>query len=389
MIERNRDNYISMLFAGDFSPCRDFENIVINKQSEVLGEAQSIIKNTDVSFVNLECPLTKSTKAINKTGPALKADPDCILALKDFSVIGLANNHILDYGKKGLEDTLEACGKANLSTVGAGLNLEHATKPFIKLIKNKKIAIIAIAEHEFNQSEDGGCGSAGIDPIDNYYQIKEAQRDADIVIVTLHGGNEYFPYPRPGLRKICHYFIDLGVDAVVCHHPHVPGAYEEYKNKPIIYSLGNFIFDNPNPPKGWDIGYLLKLKFDTTTAKNDVEFDLIPYQQSVKLNGIRILKGKEKDDVLASIDKLNHILTDDLEWNKAWQKLLEERSNDYIVQMLSPVMFRGLVRLSRYLPISKILLNKNNTLLKLNLLRCQSHYEILVAALQNRAENTN
>lgn len=107
------------------------------------------------------------------------------------------------------------------------------------------------------------------------------------------------------------------------------------------------------------------------------------------MNGIRILKGKEKDDVLASIDKLNHILTDDLEWNKAWQKLLEERSNDYIVQMLSPVMFRGLVRLSRYLPISKILLNKNNTLLKLNLLRCQSHYEILVAALQNRAENTN
>ena len=100
---------IDVLFAGDFSPCRNFESIALVKKTDILGDARSLIQQADISFTNLECPLTNHNTAINKSGPALKADPLCIEALKDFSVIGLANNHILDYGKKGLEDTMKAC----------------------------------------------------------------------------------------------------------------------------------------------------------------------------------------------------------------------------------------------------------------------------------------
>src|SRR5699024_6850639 len=159
------------------------------------------------------------------------------------------------------------CNANNLSTVGAGLTLEDAQKPLIVERKGVKIAVIAIAEFEFNQSENGGPGSAPIDLIDNYVQIKKAQEDADIVIVTIHGGNEYFPYPRPGLRKLCRHFIDLGVAAVVCHHPHVPGAYEVYNDSPIFYSIGNFIFDHSNPPEGWNEGYMVEMSFNTSTKK--------------------------------------------------------------------------------------------------------------------------
>lgn len=90
------------------------------------------------------------------------------------------------------------------------MDLNSAQQSFVQEVKGVKVAIIAIVEHEFNQSENGGAGSAPIDPIDNYQQIKQAKEHADIVIVTLHGGNEYFLYPRPGLRKLCQHFIDLG-----------------------------------------------------------------------------------------------------------------------------------------------------------------------------------
>jgi poly-gamma-glutamate capsule biosynthesis protein CapA/YwtB (metallophosphatase superfamily) len=291
---------IDVLFAGDFSPCRNFESIALVKKTDILGDARSLIQQADISFTNLECPLTNHNTAINKSGPALKADPLCIEALKDFSVIGLANNHILDYGKKGLEDTMKACEYAGLSTVGAGINLQTAQVPFIREVQGVKIAIIAVAEYEFNLSENGGAGCAPIDVIENYQQIKKAQQQADIVIVTMHGGNEYFPYPRPGLRKLCQHYIDLGVEAVICHHPHVPGAYEYYQNKPIIYSLGNLIFDTKKPPKDWEKGYIANLKFDPDT-KSFKSLTLIPYKQTIELGGVKLLQGDEKMGLLEKI----------------------------------------------------------------------------------------
>src|SRR5690606_40097485 len=119
-------------------------------------------------------------------------------------------------------------------------DIAKAQQPFIQDVKGVKIAIIALAEHEFNQSEDGGAGSAPIDPIENYQQIIQAKAQADVVIVTLHGGNEYFPYTRPGLRKICKHYIDLGADAVICHHLLVPGAYEYYEGNHLVSYSCNF-----------------------------------------------------------------------------------------------------------------------------------------------------
>ncbi|MGB2136340.1 MAG: CapA family protein, partial [Flavobacteriaceae bacterium] len=130
-------------------------------------------------------------------------------------------------------------------------------------------------------------------PIDNYQQIKQAKEQADIVIVTLHGGNEYFPYPRPGMRKLCHHFVDLGVEAVICHHPHVPGAYEYYQGKPIVYSLGNFVFDAAKPPQSWELGYMVDLNF-SSESKQFESLELVPYKQSVELGGVQLLKGEDK-----------------------------------------------------------------------------------------------
>lgn len=376
---------LNIIFTGDFAPCRDFESVVLDKKEQILGDALPLIKAADISFTNLECPLTTHTQSINKSGPALKASPKCIDALKPFSVIGLANNHILDYGRKGLEDTLKACQQADLPTVGAGLDLEAAQTAFIKEVKGVKVAIIAIAEHEFNQSENGGAGSAPIDPIENYQQIQQAKAQADIVIVTLHGGNEYFPYPRPGLRKLCQHYIDLGVDAVICHHPHVPGAYEYYQGKPIIYSLGNFVFDAINPPKDWELGYMVSLQFDSMT-KSFKSLELVPYKQSVELGGVQLLQGDEKQQLLNNVESYKQNLDNHQAWLKEWQALVNKRADSYILRYFFPTSIRGLDLLARRTPIARLFFNRRNSLPKLNILRCQSHRELLTAALELKSQ---
>jgi hypothetical protein len=379
---------IKLMFTGDFAPCRDFESVVLVKKTDVLGDARSLIQQADISFTNLESPLTDHKKSINKSGPALKADPLCIEALKDFTVVGLANNHILDYGKKGLEDTLKACENIGLPYIGAGLNIEEAQAPFIQEVKGVKVAIIAIAEYEFNQSENGGAGSASIDPITNYKQIKQAKQEADIVIVTLHGGNEYFPYPRPGLRKLCQYYIDLGVEAVICHHPHVPGAYEYYQGKPIIYSLGNFIFDATKPHLDWELGYMASLQFDVDT-KSFKSLELIPYKQTVELGGIQLLKGDEKRGFLEKIEGYKNNLENNKAWLNEWQALVNKQADSYVMRHFFPVKFRGLDFLARNTPIANFFFNKRNSLPKLNMLRCQSHRELLTNVLESKSQTRN
>lgn len=376
-------NNLSIIFCGDYAPCRGFESVVLNKQSSVLGDTLPIIENSDLSFVNLECLLTHHCTPIEKSGPALKADPDCIDPLKHFDIVGLANNHVMDYGEVGLKDTLDLCNANNLSTVGAGLTLEDAQKPLIVERKGVKIAVIAIAEFEFNQSENGGPGSAPIDLIDNYVQIKKAQEDADIVIVTIHGGNEYFPYPRPGLRKLCRHFIDLGVAAVVCHHPHVPGAYEVYNDSPIFYSIGNFIFDHSNPPKGWNEGYMVEMSFNTSTKKLK-SFELIPYEQSVVLGGVQLLKSNEKAKFLDRVESYRNNMLNEENWLKEWDGFVKKHEDSLIARKYFPVSFRGLGFLSRKFPLARVLLPKSALLAKLNIIRCQSHKELLQAVLEKR-----
>lgn len=139
-----------------------------------------------------------------QNGPALKASPATAKALGNagFTVVGLANNHVLDYGPEGLKDTIDACASLGLSVIGAGMDLACAQEPFFAQVSGVKVAIVAVAEPEFSQAKDDSAGAAPADPVDNYRQIILARQGADIVIVTLHGGNEYFPYPRPGLRKL-------------------------------------------------------------------------------------------------------------------------------------------------------------------------------------------
>lgn len=373
---------IKILFAGDFTPCRGYENLILNKGSKVFRAALPFILDSDISFVNLESPLTKRTRQISKSGPALKASSECAAALSCFSVAGLANNHCLDYGILGLKDTLDACEKNGVDTIGAGLNFNDANQVYTRKIQETRISILAFAEREFNKDKNGG-GAAVIDPIKNYYEIIKARSKSDITIVTLHAGNEYFPYPRPGLRELCHFYVSLGADAVICHHPHVPGAYEYYQGRPIIYSLGNFIFDGGKTIPDWDLGYMAQLLIDVKEKKIK-SLCLVPYRQSIKLGGLSLLTGEEKEVFLEKIEKYRKNLENEEAWMKEWQAFVARNSDRYILRNYLPFNFRGLGFLGRHTPLSKLLLNRKNSNSKLNMIRCDSHLELLQSSLVHK-----
>ena len=376
---------VSLLFTGDFAPCRNFESIVLSKGAAIFSDFSEDIAKSDLSFVNLECPLSHSSKPIKKSGPNIKASPDCIKAIADigFDVVGLANNHIMDYGSEGLLETLQVCKNAGLAFCGAGENLLESQRPLVMEKNGARIAILAVAEHEFSIAGANFPGAAPLDPIDNILQIESVRKEADLVFVTIHGGNEYFPFPRPGLRKFCKFLIERGADGVICHHPHVPGAYEFHQGKPISYSLGNLIFDRSHPPEGWNQGYALYLEYDVNT-KEMISHKVIPYTQSVKQGGVWKMRGKEKTAFLKKLEDQGRVLSDNNSYNKEWSDYCKTMEARVLLRMFMPFHFRGLRYINKILPISKCILPKSSVEVRKNLIQCESHRELFLKILNEK-----
>jgi poly-gamma-glutamate synthesis protein (capsule biosynthesis protein) len=373
-----------LLFAGDFAPCSRYESIVINKGCDVFGDLKEYIIDADFAFVNLETPLCYADKEIVKIGPSLRASPKCVEALSKagFDVVGLANNHIYDFGEEGIKETLQACKSAGLYTCGADINIFKAQKPLVIEKKGFKVAFIAVAEHEFSIARFDRAGASPLDPIDVTVLIEKSRKMADLVFVTIHGGNEYFEYPRPGLQKICRFFIDQGADGIICHHPHVPGAYEFYKDKPIVYSLGNLLFDHLHPPKGWTEGYAVQFKYDTN-KKILIACEFIPYTQSVENRGVEVIKGDERQVFIDKLNSLNKILLDKKVYAKLWDDFCLSKESYLLFECFSPLKFKGVFRVNKVFNFLKYILEANIAS-RLNIVRCESHNEVLINILEKR-----
>jgi len=233
---------MNTLIAGDFYIADNFQN-----QQMVDNSVEQLFSSADYRIVNLETPLTDNApqNRIIKTGPHLQSNAETILPyLKQLKVdiVTLANNHIMDYGAKGLADTFHILHTNQIGYVGAGPNLQKAAKPFTIETDGMKIAILNFAENEWSIAEKSTPGASPLDIIENVHQIKAAKASTDKVICIIHGGHEYYHFPSPRMVKQYRFYVENGADAIVAHHTHCIGGYEIYNNAPIIYSLGNFLF---------------------------------------------------------------------------------------------------------------------------------------------------
>ena len=326
---------IKILIAGDFCPHKRIEQLVLdNKCEEIYNDFMPYLENNNINIANLECPLTNSGSPIPKIGPNLVAQEKCIEAIKHghFNLLTLSNNHIMDQGEKGLFSTIDLCKKNNIEFFGAGTNLEDASRILYKKINNKQFAFLNFSEIEFSTADVDKPGSNPLKPVQNFYSIKQAREKADHVIVIVHGGHEGYNLPSPRMIGTYRFFIDAGAEVVIGHHQHCLSGHEKYKGGMIFYSLGNFIFDNPNNKNtDWNFGYCVKLLF------NDLKltYEIIPYKQCNEKPGLQLLNEEEKQNFEIALSELNDIICNDDLIYKEFKKLTKQRKDYYLIQFES------------------------------------------------------
>ena len=241
-------------------------------------------------------------------------------------------------------------------------------------IKDKKIAILNFAEHEFSIATPNSAGAAPLNPIKNYYQILEAKRTSDIVIIIIHGGSEQYPLPSPRMLETYRFFADLGVTAIIGHHTHCSSGFEIYNSVPIFYSLGNFIFDLKDINfKSWYEGYFIKL----TIAENKVtNIALIPYFQCKNNPGLQLMGEDESTNFLEKIEEYSNIIQDsDLLENK-WVSFCKSQKVNYLSMLLSLNIVQRQLLKRNLLP--EFYIKKKKLITLLNIFRCQAHRDVVV-----------
>jgi poly-gamma-glutamate synthesis protein (capsule biosynthesis protein) len=373
-----------ILITGDFCPINRIGQLVsIGDYNSTFNDFLPFIKDKDLAITNLECPLTETDTKINKYGPSLKAPVETaeILARAGFNLVTLANNHIMDYGSSGLKSTLQACKNNNIKYIGVGESHLEARRIFYTKAGNFTVAILNFAENEFSTTHGNYPGANPLDTIENYHDILEAKANADYVIVIFHGGNEMFDLPCPRIKKTFHFFADAGASAIFGHHTHCYSGYEVYKRVPIFYGLGNFLFDIPNKSdSAWNRGYAVELFLN-----NKITFNIIPYVQCSNRSGIRLMNDEENKLFYENITHLNSIILEDELLQNEFEKYCS-RSKRLYFSLLEPHSIR-LFHFLRNRKLFPSLLSKNKKTIYLNLLRCESHRDVLLNLLDKRGHS--
>lgn len=377
---------IKIFIAGDFCPVGRNEQKFIDKDFAAVESIKSIIAQCDYAVVNLEAPLTETEDKIRKSGPNIKASPKTVEALKflDVDLVTLANNHMLDSDEKGVLDTIKVCEENGIQTVGAGTNLSLARKAHYTKIKDRKIAILNFAENEFCAATEKAAGANPINDITNFHDIRNAKSESDLVIVIVHGGREHYQLPTPKQRERFRFYAEAGADLVVGHHTHCLSGYEIYKDTPIFYSLGNFIFDYKKKyQKGkWTEGYAVLFSID-----EQISFELVPFKQGREENPNLVLLNKtEEESFYSKIEELNKIITNDQLFSIEWEKYLKSEELNYSTMLtIQNKYIRAAV--NRKLIPSFSTYDQEHLLLLFNLMRCETHREITTAILAKKFEN--
>lgn len=237
---------LTVIAAGDVMLDSWIEQIIPDSGYDYpFRHLNDFLHSADLVFANLEAPFGTTGEPFEKEF-AFQVHPDLVQVLLagNINLVSLANNHTLDYGPACLKETLKILDQHHIRYSGAGVTLSDARKPALINVRGKRVALLAYnltfpQEFWATDTTAGTCF-----PYDTFVfqDIARADREADIVLVSCHWGQELNQTPRPYQIDFAHRAIDAGADVVLGHHPHVIQGMEFYRGKLIAYSLGNFVF---------------------------------------------------------------------------------------------------------------------------------------------------
>ena len=269
--------------------------------SSIWGDMISILTSADFSMVNLENPLSSRGSLEKDKQFTFRGKPAYVKALESAGIdmVSLANNHVLDYGKTALLDTMKHLDDAGILYAGAGQNEDAANMPVFIDKEAVSLAVLCSSHvipfvHWHAGKNKPGVASA-YDPARLISEVASASEKADIVLVYLHWGKEMKSQPVQYQKNIARMLIDAGADLVIGSHPHIIQGLEFYKGKLIAYSLGNLVFTN-----SFKETMLLSIRF---SKEEMLEAYVIPCM--IKSSKTMLIKDEQKKQDF--IDKLNSL----------------------------------------------------------------------------------
>lgn len=306
----------SILFAGDFCVGSEttLELLKNGKASEIVKNIKPLFDSTDINVLQWETVCGMEGEPIRKSGPNLHNPEFCMDFAKalGIDVTLLANNHTGDFGPEMALVTRDRLEAAGFKTVGIGKDIPDARKPLIIEQNGLKIAILNFCENEFGTAKVNAAGTNPYGVVAIANSIREAKKTADFVVLTMHGGHEYNPYPSPRMTEEFRFYASCGANLIFNCHTHCPEGMEVVDGVPVVYSPGNFFFTkdkemggSPEADRVWRSGYIPKFYCD----ENGVyAFEITPY--SFTNSDITPLSGAEKDGFIAYINKISAPIAD-------------------------------------------------------------------------------
>ena len=275
----------SLVFTGDIGFDKymdgkwDDEELISSEVLDFLHSGSHVIANVEGALIDRAS--LGDTTGVGQLLHSMNPKAVKVLDRMRADIWNICNNHIMDAGEEGVAETLRLARLHSAKTIGAGMNIDEASKPLI-LDEAGGIGLISVGYRR-------GCKPADVDKAGCFMwhememieeKIKEVKKSCRWCVMVVHGGEEFTSLPSPYTRKRYLKYLEMGADIVVSHHPHVPMNYEKVGEKIIFYSLGNFIFDTDYQRAQFntEFGLLIKLNFtkdNYTWKKNTTSLHLL------------------------------------------------------------------------------------------------------------------
>jgi hypothetical protein len=252
----------------------------IERGADPLAGIRPVLERASVKLVNLECVLSDKGEAIAGKRYSLRAPLDAMRTLTAgrISAVSLANNHVNDFGRDALLDSIARLQAQEIAALGAAGTSDRAYAPhFFTTRGGTKAAVIALTDVEDGSQDVSLARAENRERVAT--MIAEARQRAAFVLAFVHWGDENTAPVNDRQRELARWLIDHGMDAVAGSHPHSVQPCDSYHGRPIVYSLGNLVFDGAPSLPSWNRGQLLEVNLG---KPGDQPFRLIPLYLDVR-----------------------------------------------------------------------------------------------------------
>jgi hypothetical protein len=267
------------------------------------GAVLPMLQRAPIVMGNLEGPLAQKAQKQNRNF-SYRVSPKVASSFLQagINVVALANNHLVDCGREGVLETLEALAVAGVAPVGAGANQSAAHAPVIRESGGLQIGLLCYYWNRRCAATANLPGSAMGVFEELETDIRKLRSQVDRVVVTFHWGRPYKPEPSPRARLKALFAIDCGAHAVVGHHPHIIQPFEIYRGCPIFYSIGNFAFGSGNSRAE---GLMLGFRFEDARTLVNV-YPLYVKNRDPRVNyQPKLLRGNAAEQTLRRLIKIS------------------------------------------------------------------------------------